>query len=193
MKSIRTLITEVIDNTEIEHLITQQNAESLIEELLAAMEYEYETSADMVQRYYTIASEVDLAENFKVIVAQDKEKPFGRWYYQISFFRKDVITGEDGFGYGGKAYLSPHASDNELVQTIFGLYKGVWEHEARESFQWNDRRVFGPHIATQALWEVAKRIDVRNAKHTDDTPTAEESGEAQLGILRAKLSGPSKL
>ena len=189
MKDLRELITDTIEQTHIDHIVTQQNADDLVEEILAALEAEYETPQEMIDRYFAIASEVKLAEYFKVIVAQDKEKPFGRWYYQISFGRIDVITGVWGTGYGGKAYLSPHASDNELVQTIFGLYKGVWEHEARESFQWNDRRVFGPHIATQALWDVAKRIDVRNAKHMDDTPTAEESEEQQLNALRAKLRG----
>ncbi len=189
MKSIRETITKAIENSQVDHIVTQQSADELIEELLAALEAEYETPQEMIDRYFAIASQVTLAEYFKVIVAQDKEKPFGRWYYQITFQRIDVITGVWGPGYGGKAYLSPHASDNELVQTIFGLYKGVWEHEARESFQWNDRRVFGPHIATQALWDVAKRVDVRNAKHMDDTPTAEESEEQQLNALRAKLRG----
>ena len=193
MKDIRETITEAIENSQIDHIVTQQNADDLIEELLAALEAEYETPQEMIDRYFAIASEVKLAEYFKVIVAQDKEKPFGRWYYQISFGRIDVITGVWGTGYGGKAYLSPHASDNELVQTIFGLYKGVWEHEARESFQWNDRRVFGPHIATQALWDVAKRVDVRNAKHMDDVLTKEEVGKAKLDALRAKILGPSKL
>ena len=151
MKSIRETITKAIENSQVDHIVTQQSADELIEELLAALEAEYETPQEMIDRYFAIASEVELAEYFKVIVAQDKEKPFGRWYYQISFGRIDVITGVWGTGYGGMAYLSPHASDNELVQTIFGLYKGVWEHEARESFMWNDRRVFGPHIATQSL------------------------------------------
>lgn len=189
MKDLRDVIDGAINSSQVDELVTQQSADALIDEILAALEEAYETPQEMIDRYFAIASEVKLAEYFKVIVAQDKEKPFGRWYYQITFQRIDVITGVWGTGYGGKAYLSPHASDNELVQTIFGLYKGVWEHEARESFQWNDRRVFGPHIATQALWDVAKRVDVRNAKHMDDTPTAEESEEQQLNALRAKLRG----
>ena len=183
MKSIRETITKAIENSQVDHIVTQQSADELIEELLAALEAEYETPQEMIDRYFAIASEVELAEYFKVIVAQDKEKPFGRWYYQISFGRIDVITGVWGTGYGGKAYLSPHASDNELVQTIFGLYKGVWEHEARESFMWNDRRVFGPHIATQALWDVARRVDIRSAKHADDVMTNEQIDEQALADL----------
>jgi hypothetical protein len=112
-----------------------------------------------------IAADVELAEHYAVVVRHDVD---GRWFLQIQCWRKDVITDEMGLGYGGKAYPSPHASDSEIVQTIFGLYKGYWEHEARETFQWRGRRVFGPHISTEALWEVARRVDVRSARHVED-------------------------
>ena len=171
MKDLRETITGVINDTEIDNIVTQQNADAMIEEVLAALEKEYATPFESVDRYHRIASEVDLAENFKIVLEQDKEMPFGRWYYQIQCWRMDVITGIWDWGFGGKAYLSPHASDNELVQTIFGLYKGYWEHESRESFMWRGRRVFGPHIATQALWDVARRVDVRSAKHIEDGPS----------------------
>src|SRR6187551_2912274 len=103
-----------------------------------------------------------------VSIGRDQEIPDGRFYFQIMCWRLDVITGEMGWGYGGKAYLSPHATDSELVQTVFGLYRAYWEHEARETFVWRERRVFGPHIATEALWDVAQRVDVRSAKHVED-------------------------
>lgn len=120
------------------------------------------------ERLERIVGDVTVAANFGVLIERDKEVPNGRFYFQIFCWRTDVITGKPGYGYGGKAYLSEHASDSELVQTIFGLYKGYWEHEARESFQWRGRRVFGPHIATEALWDVARRVDVRSARHEED-------------------------
>lgn len=120
------------------------------------------------ERISRIVTEVELAENFYAIIGHDDEHSPGRYYFQIQCWRKDVITGLYGYGFGGKAYLSPHQTDSELVQTIFGLYKGYWEHEARESFMWRGRRVFGPHISTEALWDIARRVDVRSAKHVDD-------------------------
>lgn len=126
MKSVRETLTDTINQTHIDNIVTQQNADDLIEELLAALEQEYATPQGSIERYFRIAGEVNLAQNFKVLIRQDQETPFGRWYYQIKCL-------------SGKAYLTPHASDNELVQTIFGLYKGYWEHESRESFQWNVR------------------------------------------------------
>lgn len=91
-----------------------------------------------------------------------------RYFLQVKCWRRDAITGEMGMGYGGKAYLSEYASDSELVQTAFGLYKGYWEHEARENFQWRGRRVFGPHMDVNAVWEVARRVDLRSAQHVED-------------------------
>jgi hypothetical protein len=134
------------------------------------------------ERFYDrvtrIVCEVDLAHleemDFGVYVGRDEGlfdaegNPAGRYYYQIQCWRKDVITGEMDYGFGGKAYLSEHATDSELVQTIFGLYLAYWTHEARETFLWNGRRVFGPHIATEALHSVANRVDVRSARHEED-------------------------
>lgn len=116
---------------------------------------------EFLARLETIKSDVELAENFSVIIGQDEEVPNGRYYFQIACWCEDTLTHEMGMQYGGKAYLSPWATDSELVQTVFGLYKGYWEHEARETFKWRKRRVFGPHVSTEALWEVARRVDIR--------------------------------
>lgn len=53
------------------------------------------------------------------------------------------------------------SSRSSLIQTIFGLYLSFVEHEARETFLYRGRRVFGPHISTDALWEIAERTDAR--------------------------------
>ncbi|QHB37072.1 hypothetical protein QDA00_gp31 [Microbacterium phage Matzah] len=119
-------------------------------------------------RVERLAAEVRLGMQCRVVVGHDSEHEPGRLYLQIECYRLDVIAQEMGFGYGGKAYLSPHATDSELIQTMFGLYKGYWEHEARENFEWRGRRVFGPHISTEALWDVARRVDVRSARHVED-------------------------
>lgn len=124
-----------------------------------------ETFVDRINR---IAGDIELAENYSIHIGVDAEVSNGRFFYQIRCWRKDVITGEMGTGFGGKAYLSEHATDSELVQTIFGLYKGYWEHEARETFQYKGRRVYGPHIDVEAQWEVARRVDVRSAQHIED-------------------------
>ena len=115
--------------------------------------------SDFSFRLDGIVNDIELDKGFSVIIGQDGAE--GRYYFQIGSWREDIFTHEMTMGYGGKAYLSPYATDSELVQTVFGLYKSFWEHEARETFKWRKRRVFGPHIATEALWEIANKLDYR--------------------------------
>lgn len=122
---------------------------------------------DFKIRLIDIAEDIKLAENFNIIVSNEgapvvpgqKGDEGGMYYYQIQCWRRDVVTGAWGFGYGGKAYVNEHSTDSELIQTIFGLYKGYWEHEARETFEWRGRRVFGPHMDIRAVWDVANVTD----------------------------------
>lgn len=123
---------------------------------------------DFPDRLLRIVDDIELGMDCLVWIGQDDDNEPGRFYFQIKCWRKDAITGEMGWGYGGRAYLDERASDGQLIQTIFGLYKGYWEHEARETFKWRDRRVFGPHMDVQALWEVARRIDMPSATHVTD-------------------------
>jgi hypothetical protein len=126
------------------------------------------TDYTFANRLVDIATRIKLAENFDIVVARDLKIPDGRWYFQIKCWRKDVITKEMGWGYGGKAYLSEEASDSELVGTIFGLYKNYVEHEARESFEFDGYRIYGPHMDVNALKTVARKVDVRSAQHVED-------------------------
>ena len=114
-------------------------------------------------RLAAISEDIALPTAFRLLVRRDRADDGGRYYFQIEARRRDTFTGEWGTGRGGKAYLSPYATDSELVQTAFGLYKAYAEHEVRETFLWRGRRVFGPHIDTAALWEVAERYDARPA------------------------------
>jgi hypothetical protein len=52
-------------------------------------------------------------------------------------------------------------SKSELTRLIFGLFKAYEEHECREFFKWRGRAIFGPHVDSDALWEVAERFDYR--------------------------------
>lgn len=95
------------------------------------------------------------------LCADEKNVVTGRVYLQVGHLRPDMITGEEGWGYGGKAYLSEHMTDSEVVQTIFGLFKAYEEHETREGFHYADKRVFGPHLDIFQVWEIAHLTDAR--------------------------------
>lgn len=93
----------------------------------------------------------------------DPSHNLGRIYLQVGHARPDAISGLPGWGYGGKAYLSQHMTDSELVQTVFGLFKSYEEHECRESFLWDGAQIFGPHIDVKALHHIAWQTDARQA------------------------------
>lgn len=125
---------------------------------------------ELVDKLWRILGAIDLAENFSLRIGVDEKvpAPYGAVFIQVRCWRRDVITGKWDFGWGGKATVSPFQTDSEIVGMAFGLYKAYFEHEARETFKFEDRRVFGPHIDVQALWSVARKVDVRSAQHTTD-------------------------
>jgi len=138
---------------------------------------EYEQDGTFRDRLHWIAEDITLGMRCSVLTGWTEGKGH---FVQISCVRIDVITGVEGVGRGGKAYPSEHATDSEIIQMIFGLYMAYWTHEARENFQWRGRRVFGPHISTEALWEVAQRVDVRSALHIEDSKSADDRPNAGL-------------
>ena len=123
------------------------------------------------QRLERIVNDIELGMKCKVRLGVSPE---GRRFVQIQCWRMDVITKKEDWGYGGKGFPSEYATDNEIVQMIFGLYKSYWEHEARETFEWRGRRVYGPHISLDALYEVARRVEYRDAAHAADQPEKDE-------------------
>lgn len=85
----------------------------------------------------------------------------GRMYVQVAFLRPDIVTGKEGWGRSGKRYVSEHMCKSEFVALCMGTVLALEEHEAREMFKYRGRRIFGPHIDVDALWEVARRVEVR--------------------------------
>jgi hypothetical protein len=86
-------------------------------------------------------------------------KPKGEgWTLQVMAQRPDTYTGEWEEGHGGKFYVSPHSSKDEVVKKCFAAALAYLEHELREGFQWRDKRIFGPHISLEALHSAADAV-----------------------------------
>lgn len=73
--------------------------------------------------------------------------------------RVDTLTGKLGTIELNSRTIPGPATESTLARTAFGLYVGFSEHEARESFQFKGRRVFGPHTSVAALWEAAESTE----------------------------------
>lgn len=114
----------------------------------------------LVDRVLALAARIDYPQRPAVLRLQ-RENLTARWYLQLQVARDDAITGDPGVGRSGKAYLSTHMTDSEIVQTIFGLIKGYEEHECREYFRLDGVAIFGPHIDYQALLVAARQTDAR--------------------------------
>lgn len=116
-----------------------------------------------LEELQTILAEIDAEYQGKkfMIFSGDHE---GRLWIQVGTERPDTYTQTMEIGKGGKAYVSEHATHDEVVKKVFGLIMAYVEHETREGFKWRGRRVFNPHVTIEALWSVAKKSNYRTEK-----------------------------
>jgi hypothetical protein len=82
-------------------------------------------------------------------------------YLQWSFDAPCAKTGDVLPQMGRKWYLSPHMTISELVGTAFKAAIAAEEHECRELFRWNGKRIFNPHISVYALALASEEEDAR--------------------------------
>lgn len=85
----------------------------------------------------------------------------GRIYLQATYVDEDIVTGEPATQYTRKWLLSPEMLKSEIVRTCFALCAASMEHRLREAFKYRGRRIFGPHFNVDALWEIARKVEVR--------------------------------
>ncbi len=79
-----------------------------------------------------------------------------RMAIQARLYREDVETLAMSWGSGGKFYVSPWSTREEIVQKALGACLAYANHEVRERFLWRGRRIFGPHISHDRLWDIAE-------------------------------------
>lgn len=114
-------------------------------------------------------TEAKLGEIIDEIQAEYQGNPFlifmggddeGLWV-QVGTERPDTYTNKLEIGKGGKAYVSPYATHDEVVKKIFGLCEAYTLHEVKEGFKWRGRRIFNPHVTIEALHSVALKSNWR--------------------------------
>src|SRR5687768_12140871 len=62
---------------------------------------------------------------------------------------------------GRKWYVSPYATESEVVQTALKAVLTFLEHEAREQFHYKGKAIFGPHLDVEALLQLADQTSHR--------------------------------
>jgi hypothetical protein len=78
------------------------------------------------------------------------------FFVQIQYVEEDIDTGKPEWQHGRKWYVSSHATDGEVAQTMLKAAITSAEHRVREHFLVDGVRAFGPHLSLERLIEVAK-------------------------------------
>jgi hypothetical protein len=107
---------------------------------------------------------VDLSfQDWKFVVKQDGSVA----YLQVEFAAPCNVTGATCTQTGRKWRLSEYMTHSEFVHTGLKAVLTAIEHEARETFLYKGRAIFGPHFDVDALWEIAdeKNDDKRTTAH----------------------------
>lgn len=84
-----------------------------------------------------------------------------RWYLQVGMVCVDSETGDQRFYSGGKYYISPHSTRDEIIKKCLTACIQFMEHEVREGFLYSGRAIFGPHITLEALFVAAECTEER--------------------------------
>ena len=95
-------------------------------------------------------------EPFTFVVTEER----GTAYVQARLWRADADTGVEGWGLGprhpvGSSANDPDGQPDYIVKRCLVAALSFAEHEVREAFLYDGRRVFGPHMKLSALWEAA--------------------------------------
>lgn len=99
-------------------------------------------------------------------IVEQKDEGF---YLQVAFMGPDSDNPTRVEEQHGRKWLiSRFMTKNELIQTAFKAILTAEEHEVRENFLYKGRRILGPHIDVDALWNACTQLDVRNEMHNTE-------------------------
>jgi hypothetical protein len=90
-----------------------------------------------------------------------------RMYLRATFFAPCAVTGTRSLQFTRKWYVSHEATRSEIVQTALKCVLTSLEHEARETFTYRGRAIFGPHFDVEQL------VGLCDAQALDARPQAE--------------------
>lgn len=84
-------------------------------------------------------------------------------YVQVRYTEPDVDTGMMGVQHARKWYISPYATETEIVETCYAAIRRSFEHVIGEHFTYQGRRIYSPHFEVSARLELCdqKRFDKR--------------------------------
>lgn len=81
----------------------------------------------------------------------------------VEFERKDINTGELGWGKGRAWEITEDMDEASVVKTAFAATKAILEHEGHEGFEYKGVRLFDPHFDLERMMEANRKKETVNA------------------------------
>lgn len=108
------------------------------------------------------------------------------------------LRSNEGEYKGRKWYISPYATDSEIVLTAFKAAATALEHEAREAFLYKGQAILGPHFDVDFLVAAIEKtgnlaLDVRHESPVEEAPAVEVSLGQRWVIREGGLALVEKL
>ena len=79
---------------------------------------------------------------------------------RLVFIAPDAVTGEPARQECRWWVIPADATTSQLVLSVWAAVEMAITHEAREDFIYRGRRILGPHVSVDGLWESARRLDL---------------------------------
>jgi hypothetical protein len=81
------------------------------------------------------------------------------WYLQVTYYEADVDTGDRALQKSRKWLIEPSATESDVIRTAYAAVTRSYAHVVSEHFTYKGRRVFGPHVAIEALLEACGKTE----------------------------------
>lgn len=72
------------------------------------------------------------------------------YFLQVQYLEEDINTGKVELQKARKWYVSPWATETEIVETAFKACRTSMDHVLKEHFLYKGRRVYSPHFGINA-------------------------------------------
>ncbi len=72
----------------------------------------------------------------------------------------DIVSGALATQQSRRWWVSARTPRSGIVFIAWGAILSALEHEAREEFKYRGRRVAGPHMDVDEIWQIARRVDL---------------------------------
>jgi hypothetical protein len=113
-------------------------------------------------QFKTIEEVQAIIESVKFLDRQFRVLPKGDGYLlQLQYMEADIHTNKEELQGSRKWYISPYATESEIVETAFACVQRSMLHVIGEHFLYKGKRVYSPHFS------IEERINLCNKDSFD--------------------------